>query len=217
MASVFRTSLFLALSTVLGLAQAAAPATLTLTFDFPGSMPEHYVLGVQSDGKASYESRSKIMPESDETDSFRYECAISQATSQKIFDLAAKADYFRKDLDSHKKNMAFTGKKTLAYKDSEHSGESTYVYSPNVAVQELTTLLESVAGTLEVGHKLEYAHRYQKLALDDELKSLEKEARSSFLTEMQAIAPILQQIIDDHSVMNVSRSRAQRILAMGGG
>jgi len=215
MVSAFRLLLLLALSSILTFAQAQSPATLTFTFDFPGSMPEHYILRVQSDGKASYESRSKITADSEETDSFSYEFTISPATLQKIFDLTAKVDYFRKDLDSHKKNMAFTGKKTFAYKDAERSGESTFIYSSNLSVVELTNLLQGVGGTLEVGHRLEYDQRYQKLALDEELKGLEQQARSNFLIEMQAIEPILQKIIDDHTVVNVSRSRAQRILAMG--
>ena len=41
---------------------------------------------------------------------------------QKIFELAAKAGYFQKDVDSHRKHIAFTGKKTLTYKDAQRSG-----------------------------------------------------------------------------------------------
>ena len=204
------------LLSVFAYAQAPEPATITLTFDFPGSQPEHFSMRVQTDGKASYESRSKLSPDSEDTDSFNYEFAVSPATLQKIFDLAAKADYFRKDLDSHRKKMAFTGKKTLAYKDGQRSGESTFNYSANPSVQELTNLLQSVSGTLEIGHRLEYDRRYQKLALDQDLKGLEEQARSSFVIELQAIAPILQQIIGDASVINVSRGRAQRILERAG-
>lgn len=204
------------LLSVFAYTQAPEPATITLTFDFPGSEPEHFSMRIQTDGKASYESRSKLSPDSEDTDSFNCEFTVSPATLQKIFDLAAKADYFRKDLDSHRKKMAFTGKKTLAYKDGQRSGESTYNYSANPSVQELTNLLQSVSGTLEIGHRLEYDRRYQKLALDQDLKGLEEQARSSFVIELQAIAPVLQQIIGDASVINVSRGRAQRILERAG-
>jgi hypothetical protein len=187
-------------------------ASVTFTLDFPGSQPGHYSVTVQSDGKARYESSGKTFPESDEKDDFDYDFAISPATRETIFDLSEKAGYFQKDLDSHRKNMAFTGKKTLGYKDAHRSGESTYNYSPNVAVQELTTLFQGLSATVELGHRLEYSLRYQKLALAEELKRTEESARLNPPVEIQAIAPILQQIIADSSVMNVTRARAQRLL-----
>ena len=108
--------------------------------------------------------------------------------------------------------MAFTGKKTLGYKDPQRSGESTYNYSPDVAVQALTNLFQGLSATMELGHRLEYSLRYQKLALAEDLKRTEESARLSPPVEIQAIAPILQQIIADSSVMNVTRARAQRLL-----
>jgi hypothetical protein len=187
-------------------------AAVTFTLDFPGSQPGHYSVQVQSDGKARYESSGRPSSGSDESDNFDYEFTISPATREKIFALSAKAGYFQKDLDSHRKNMAFTGKKTLSYKDAQRSGDSTYNYSPDVAVQELTNLFQGLSATLELGHRLEYSLRYQKLALAEDLKRTEESARLSPPVEIQAIAPILQQIIADSSVMNVTRARAQRLL-----
>jgi hypothetical protein len=187
-------------------------ATVTFTLDFPASQPGHYSLQVQSDGKARYESSSKLSPESDETDSFAYDFNVSPATRDKIFELSARADYFQGDLDSRRKNMAFTGRKTLAYKDDRHRGESTFNYTPNVSAQDLTSLFQGLSATLELGHRLEYSLRYQKLALADELKRTEESVRMSPLVELQAIAPILHQIVADASVMNVTRARAQRLL-----
>ncbi len=193
------------------------PATVTFTLDFPGSQPGRYSVQVQSDGKARYESSGRPVPDSDESDNFDYEFTISPATREKIFALSAKAGYFQKDLDSHRKNMAFTGKKTLSYKDAQRSGDSTYNYSPDVAVQELTNLFQGLSATLELGHRLEYGLRYQKLALAEDLKRTEESARLSPPVEIQAIAPILQQIIADSSVMNVTRARAQRLLGRPAG
>jgi hypothetical protein len=191
-------------------------ATLTFTLDFPGSQPDHYSLRVESGGKAQYESRSKLSDESEDEDSFKYDFTISPATAQKMFALAAKAGYFHKDLDSHRKNMAFTGKKTLAYQDAQRSGESTYNFSADAAVQQLTSLFQNLSATLEFGHRLEYDHRYQKTALEEELKRLEETAQSNMVIETAAIAPVLQQIVDDSTVMNVSRARAQRVLQKAG-
>lgn len=193
------------------------PATVTFTLGFPASQPSQYSLEVHSDGKARYKSTGKISPESAETDSFEYEFIVSPATRNKIFELSAKAGYFQKDLDSHRKNMAFTGRKTLTYKDQSRNGESTFNYTPNVPAQDLTSLFQGLSATLELGHRLEYSLRYQKLGLAEDLKRTEESARMNSLVEIQAIAPILQQIVADSSVMNVTRARAQRLLDLPAG
>jgi hypothetical protein len=201
------------LSSVCAFSQAPDQPAVTFTLDFPGSQPEHYSLRVQADGAAHYGSTGRLSPDSDETDNFDLDFTASPSTRQKIFDLAAKAGYFQKDLDSHHKKIAFTGKKILSYKDAKRSGESTYNYSSQPAVQELTNLFQNLSSTLEFGRRLHYDHRYQKLALDEELKRMETIARTNPLVELTAIAPILQGIVSDSTVVNVSRARAQRLLA----
>ena len=83
-------------------------------------------------------------------------------------------------------------------------------------MQELSDLMQSLSATLEFGHRLQYDHRYQKLALDEELKRMEEMARDNQLIEVAAIQSILDQIIADQSVMNVTRARAQRLLERAG-
>jgi hypothetical protein len=212
--------------------QAEAPAVVTFSLDFPTSQPEHYSIRVQSDGSGRYQSSGRLSADPDETDShdtdshnndshdndshnndsFDLDFTVAEGTRQKIFQLAAKAGYFQKDVDSHHKSLAFTGKKTLGYKDARRSGESTYNYSTKPAVQDLTSLMQSLSTTLEFGHRLQYDHHYQKLALDEELKSMEELARANQLIGVTAIQPILDQIIADPSVINITRARAQRLL-----
>jgi len=208
----------IAFSSILASSQteAQSPAVITFTIDFPTSQPEHYSIRVQSDGAARYQSSGRMSPDSDATDSFDLDFTLGAGTRQKIFELAAKAGYFQKDVDSRHKNLAFTGKKTLAYKDARRSGESTYNYSSQPAVQDLTNLMQSLSATLEFGHRLQYDRHYQKLALDEEFKRMEELSRSSELIEVAAIQPILAQIIADQSVINVTRARAQRLLDQAG-
>jgi hypothetical protein len=82
------------------------------------------------------------------------------------------------------------------------------------AVQQLTGIFQSLASTLDYGRRLAYYHHYQKLALDEELKRMEAQARNSELIELQAVQPALQQIYEDTSVMNVVRARAERLIEM---
>ncbi len=197
----------------MGFGQAQQP-TITFTLDFPQSVPEHYSITVHADGKAQYASSGRLSPDSDQTDSFTFDFLVSSDLRQKLFELAKRAKYFQHDADSRRKNIAFTGKKTLVYKDAEHSGTTTFNYTTDAAVQQLTNLFQGLSSTLETGHRLEYAHRYQKLALDEELKRAEEMAQTNPPVDLQAIAPILKQIVSDGSVMNVARARAQRLLAL---
>ena len=192
------------------------PAVVTFTLDFPTAQPEHYSIRIPSDGSAHYQSNGRLSPDSDETDSFDLDFNVAAETRKRIFELAAKAGYFQKDIGSRHKNLAFTGKKTLGYKDARRSGESTYNYSPIPAVEELTNLMQGLAATLEFGHRLQYDRHYQKLALDEELKRMEEMARANQLVDVTAIQPILDQIVADPSVINVTRARAQRLLERAG-
>jgi hypothetical protein len=217
MPRLFQILCLLLFSSLLAYSQTApSPAAVTFTLDFPASQPEHYAIRVQSDGSAHYQSSGRLSADSDQTDSFDLGFTVGAETRQRIFELAAKAGYFQKDVDSHHKDIAFTGKKTLNYKDARRSGESTYNYSSNPAVQDLTNLFQSLSATLEFGHRLQYDRQYQKLALDEELRRMEEMESSHQLVEVAAIQPILDQIVADPSVINVTRARAQRLLERAG-
>lgn len=186
--------------------------TVTFTLDFPISVPEHYSLRVTQDGKASYESMGKLTPEAD-GDPFSYDFTMSEENHARIFELAAQAKYFESDVDYKKGHLANTGKKVLAYQDGQVQHEAAYNYSINSAVQQLTRIFQNVSATLEFARRLQYFHRYQRLALEEELKRMEEMAKSDSLDEIQAVAPMLQEIADDKAILNVTRSRAVRLLA----
>jgi hypothetical protein len=195
--------------------RAADPATVTFSLDFPGSDPDHYSISLQSDGHAHYECSAKISLESEDRETYQTEFNFSDATRARVFDLAAQAHYFSGKIDSGNHKLANTGAKKLAYKDGQRESTAAYNFSPQRAVQQLTALFQGVAATQEFGRRLTHNRRYQKLALDEELKQMEDQARRGDLVELQAVKPILQEIYDDTSVLNVVRARAQRIMAMG--
>lgn len=194
---------------------AAEPATVTFSLDFPGSDPDHYSISVQSDGHAHYECSAKISDGADDRENYQTDFLVTDATRTRVFDLAAQAGYFSGKIDSGNRKLAFTGAKKLAYTDAQRNFTADYNFSPQPAVQQLTTLFQNLAATLEFGRHLAYYHHYQKLALDEELKQMEDAARRGDLAELQAVRPILQEIFDDASVINVVRARAQRIMEMG--
>lgn len=186
---------------------------VTFTIDFPGANPSHYEILVPKEGSGSYSSNGKVNDQSEAADPAAIAFSISDTTRKQIFELAKRAKYFTGKVDSGRQNIANTGEKTLAYKDAGHNSQATYNFSSVVAVQQLTSIFQGLSTALESGRRLAFFHRYQKLALDDELKKMEELNRENMLGDLQAIAPILKSIADDSSVMNVSRARALRLLS----
>jgi len=195
---------------------AADPATVSFTLDFPTSDPTHYSISVNSDGHGKYECSARTSPDSGERETYQTEFDVTPANRTRIFELAAQAHYFSGKVDSGNSKLAFTGSKKLVYRDGGNTHSADYNYSNLPAVQQLTELFQSLSSTLEYGRRIAYYHRYQKLALDEELKRMESQAKNNELMELQAVQPVLKQIYDDASVMNVVRARAQRLIEMGG-
>ena len=186
---------------------------ITFTLDFPDSTPSHYSLAVDEAGHATYESTVKVEASDDQT--YRTEFVVSAGNRGHIFELTKQAKYFSGKVDSGNQKIAFTGAKILSYQDGQRSFTAHYNYSSLEPVRKLTTLFQNMAGTLEYGRKLTYYHRYQKLALDDELKQMEAQAKNNQLSELQGVAAILQEIVDDSSVINGTRARAKELIQMG--
>ena len=202
--------------TFLWTAAHAQEPTVTFTLDFPGANPSHYEIVVNTDGKGSYSSNGQLSRDSEPTDPAALEFTISENIRAQIFDLAKKAHYFDGKIDSGRKNLANTGNKTLIYKDASHSSQATYNYSPVQSVQDLTAIFQGLSTTLEFGRRLTWFRKYQKLALDEDLKRMEQMQREKNLGDLHAISDVLKSIADDASVMNVSRARALRLLAQAG-
>jgi hypothetical protein len=214
--SFFLTTTLIFLTTVPALSQQAA--TITYTQDFPGSDPSHYMISISFDGHAHYEGNGRLITASkystDDSvpDNEQLDFTASSSTITKVFDLAKRANYFQGDVENKKRNLAFTGKKTLTYTDGSKKNSVTYNYASVPEVQELTRVFQNLSSTLEYGRRLEYCHRHQKLALDQESKQMESTAKGGGLEDVAAVGPILQRIIDDRSVINVVRARLQRLL-----
>ena len=195
---------------------AVAPTTAVVTFtlDFPQSNPEHYSIAVDASGHSRYDCTAKLADDAEEQ-SYHAEFHVSPANRQRIFEWTKEAQYFAGKVDSGNRKLAFTGTKMLNYEDGQRSFTAKYNYSNSAAVQQLTALFQNMAGTLDYGRRLAYYHRYQKLALDEELKHMEAQAKNAQLNELQGVAPVLQEIVEDPSVINVVRARAKELIEMG--
>jgi len=189
--------------------ESGRPATITFTFDMPQTDPSHYVISVESSGKASYEAHSQ---DPDETP-YRVEFRVSDSARDSLFAAARELNYFRGAFDYRKSKIAFTGTKKLEFASADQQGSTTYNWSQDVRMQRVTQFFQNLSTTLEFGRRISYLHKYDKLGMDAELKRMEEMARNGELAEVQVVAPILQKVADDHTVINIARRRAEAILA----
>jgi hypothetical protein len=209
-------SLLIAFSAAVGTSGQQTAARVSFTLDFPGANPSHYEIVVGSDGGGFYVSNGKFDEQSAPADPEPLPFTLSDNVRRKVFELAERAHYFTGKVDSGRKNIANTGTKTLAYRDPKHDARTTYNYSLLQPIEELTSVFEGLSTTMEFGRRLIYLHKYQKLALDDELKRMQELAKENSLGDVQAIAPVLKDIAADGSVMNISRARALQLLDSAG-
>ncbi|HEY2233455.1 MAG TPA: hypothetical protein VGK01_08245 [Candidatus Angelobacter sp.] len=192
------------------------PVRPTITFDrvWEAYKPQNVTITVQSTGSARYVSRNPFTPPEPGADpDYTLDFTLSSRSQQKLFRDAREANYFDGDFSFKKHVVASTGKKTLTYSDPVRHFSTTYDYSDNKAIEEITNLFSGISNTIEHGRKLAYLHRFDKLGLEDELKAMEDAAESHNLAEVQIIAPMLKSIQDDTKVLNIARQRAKRLLA----
>jgi hypothetical protein len=196
---------------------------IVFKFDWDQGRPWlSYTISVDDAGNSHFEGVGSPI-ENGDGDTFSQDFTMSSANRQKIFDLARKADYFQGNLEAKQKNIAKTGQKTLQYHGKSGAGgpassSATYNYSPNSDVEELTRIFQAIATTIDLGRKLAFQYRFDKLGMDARLKSIQDLQASHYVEELQAIEPILQKIASDPNMMHINRMTAKQLLnSMGAG
>lgn len=170
--------------------------------------PQFFQIDVRSDCRAAYASRvqSKSEPEV-------VHFTMPQPDCGRIFTLARQAHYFNGQFDYRRHKIAQTGAKTIAYRDDIRDYKTSFNWSQNQFIESLTDICESVSRTLESGRKLRSDVEHQPLALDGDLKLLQSEVARGEARDLSLMAPVLQQIAGDQSVMHIAQQRARSLLA----
>jgi hypothetical protein len=194
------------------------PAAPTVMFDvfWEPATPQQYTITVQASGETRYVSRNPTKPADEngvQGDDYETHFTMSPGAREKIFSLSEQARFFNGDFDYKKHTVANTGKKTLSYADSNRRFATTYNWSENGAVDQLTRMFQGISNVIEHGRKIQFLRRFDKLGLEAELKAMEEQAAGHYLNELQVIAPTLESIANDPAVLNIARQRAKRLLA----
>jgi len=190
----------------------AAIPSIVFTRVWNDFTPQSVTMTISANGATKYSS-SNPAKTGDDVDEYKTEFTMSPARRDKLFRYAKEANFFDGDFTFKKHVVASTGKKTLTYSDPARHFSTSYDYSDNKAIQEITNILAGISNTIEHGRKLAFLRRFDKLGLEDELKAMENAAEGHNLAELQIIAPTLDSIASDRTVLNIARQRAQKLLA----
>ncbi len=199
-----------------------AQPTVTFVLDFPRTRPEHFSITVDSTGKAVYESRDAVSTgdlastgqERPPAEPYLTTLQLSSRARRQIFEAARQLNYFQGDFDYRKHRIAQMGRKTLIWESGKDRFETTYNWSENGLIDDLTHLFQAISNTQEYGRRLAALRRHDKLGLEAELKGMEEAARDDRrgLAELHTIEPLLRSLAQDRAVMDIARQRAQRLL-----
>ena len=199
-------------------AASSGEGTVTFRFVWNDGIPwQKYSIAVEPDGRTRFDGIPAPDENTSQPDPFQQDFIMSDANRRTVAELARKLDAFRGDYDSHLKKIAQTGSKTLEYRSATVQGSTTYNYSQNADVQQLTHLFQGIATTMDYGRRLAFQYRFDKLGMDQRLKELVELQSRHDVEELGAIEPILRRIAADPGMMRISRQSAQQLLKSIGG
>jgi len=193
----------------------AVPAQVSFQFERPGLEVPRFTLTVNEDGSARYEAEQVFeatrsgRPETQQIDR---QITLTQATTARIFAEARALNRFTAGCASPAKNIADTGKKTLRYRGEGGDGSCVYNYSEDKRVTGLTGVFLAIATTLDMGRKLEFDHRFDRLGLDAAMQTLVEQVDSGRAMELGTIRGTLRSIAGDSEVLERVRLRAAKLL-----
>ena len=186
--------------------EGGAPARLTFTKVLKGSVPEYINITVDSSGEGTYEGRKLADPSNPQP------MRLSPATTQRLFALCERLDYFQNVVLESGKNVANLGWKTLVYERDGRQNRVEFNYTRRREAEEIVELFEGIAAVQEHIQSLEYAMKYDHLSLPGELRQIQIDMEKKALADPELMVPSLEKIVRNRRFLNLAQSRAQDIL-----
>jgi hypothetical protein len=186
---------------------------VTFEITWRASDPQWFQVAVDSTGRASYQSQAQTEPNETPGEPYMLKFTTTERLRNQIFALTKDLNYFKDDL-SYKgaQRIADTGDKVLTYTVEGKTTKTSFNYSPNQKADELAAIFQQLSNTFEMGRKLDYSLRFDKLGVDAQLKILESWQRSGSLRGLQVLVPMLERVLNDPATMNMSRQRANYLI-----
>jgi hypothetical protein len=192
---------------------------VTFQFDQQGAMVPRFTLAIEENGRLSYLAEQAVPAGAREganatpaTQHVEQSVLLTPVTTARIFELARASDRFNIACEALEKKVADMGRKTLSYSGPGGDGSCVYNFSEVKNVATLTQLLRAIAMTLDLGRKLDFDHRFDRLGLDEDMRILFEMSADGRAVEVNTIAPTLRSIAGDGDVLERVRARAGNLL-----
>jgi hypothetical protein len=190
----------------------AQQAEITFSVANPNVEPAHYSLTIREDGTGEYKATYTPSGQDTAAAPVNRPIRVNNPLLSEAFAVARKDHFFAMNCRGHHPKVAFSGEKTLTYSGPDGKGSCTLNFSQKKEINDVTSKLMAVAYTLAIGSELKREHRYDRLSLDSELSSLEEAVQNRQALELGNIAPTLESIAADGTVMHRARARAKKLL-----
>ena len=192
----------LLVAVALPMALAGGGPRLFFSRDFPGSLPPYIQVTVEKGGEVEYREAAD--------DDLPLKFKLDQTTTDTVFGLAEKLDYFKHPLDAPVK-VAFMGTKTFRYEDGGQKTEVKFNFSQDVTAQTLLDWFERMAETAQNRISLERAAKYDHLGVMQALISLDASLERGRVAAAEQFLPLLDRIANNEVYMHTARVRAAAI------
>ena len=198
-----------------GTQSGAAPAAVVrFSFERPAAKVK-YRFDLSEDGRGTYVAEYPPTPPATPGGSVEVPLALHAATVKKIFEQARSTVVYHGGCETKAKNIAQTGVKTLTLVELAGAASTcTWNYSEKAPVAALQDEFIAMAETLDTGRTLQMQQRFDRLGLDREMSFLADEVSSGRAQGLENIAPVLQGIADDESLLERVRVRARALLQL---
>jgi hypothetical protein len=187
---------------LLSCALLASAQKLTLIRDFPGSQPPQMQIELDPSGKGVYKEGADS--------EWPIKFALTKDEVKEVYDLAAKLDYFKRELESGLK-VAFMGHKIFRWEQGATKQEVKFNYTQDETGKLLQDWFEKIAES--EGHylRLERAVKYDKLGVNQALLYLAAADEKKRIVGLEQFLPLLDRVQKNDTYLHMARERAAQL------
>lgn len=185
-------------------APASAAPRIVYSKSFPGSTPAFVEITLEQSGDVLY----KEAPDDPQPLKFK----LAEADTKQIFELAAKLDHFKRELESGLK-VAKMGDKTYRWEDGPTKNEVKFNFTTDLDGKALQEWFERIAETEQHVFALERAVRFDKLGVNKVLLQFQAAMERGRLVASDQFLPWLDRVAKNESYLNMARERAASLAA----
>ena len=187
---------------VLAAVQLLAADAIHFERHFPGAVPERFEVRLSQDGTAVYT----------EAGEHALELPVGPRAAGRVFELAAKLDFFSRPLGSRRK-VASTGRKLLRYEaGGDVRGEAEFDYSEDSNAREIASWFIKLCETHQHLQELERVFRFDRLGVNQALVNLDQAYERDRVVAAELLVPILGRIAGHDRIVHLARARAEGLL-----